>query len=195
MGQFSSGSWIIGLGLYFFIMFVFVFSVVNASNELGIQTNAYARDPGFQTIQNDPTQQGNACSGTPLYLCEEIADGQVGSQSLCESFAGCTWQNATSICTGIITETCKEQTDKGRCNALWCTWTDYTSTGAASTSQIQSFDWSAVKDTIGFLSGFGGDGISLGIPGTFRWIFAFLFFWIPGFALLWSIYMAIPLIH
>ena len=192
MGEFSSGKWIIGLGLYFFFMFVLVFSVVNASNELGIQTTAFARDPGFQSLENDPTTQGNACSGTPFYLCSDIG---ITTEALCLSFSGCSFDNSSATCSGVLTEICSAETNQGRCNAMGCTWTDFTSDGATSTQLDDSFDWSAVKDTVGFLSGFGSGGISLGIPGSFRWIFAFLFFWIPGFALLWAIYMAIPFLH
>jgi hypothetical protein len=75
-----------------------------------------------------------------------------------------------------------------------CTWTNFTSLGAGQSSGVTSdnFDWSVVKNTIGFMAGFSFDA---GIPSGWHFLFSFIFIWLPFFMLMWAVYMAIPFMH
>jgi len=50
-------------------------------------------------------------------------------------------------------------------------------------------------ESIKFLTGLGGTSIQLGEPSQFSWIFRFILFYIPLLMLIWSVYMALPIIH
>lgn len=62
-------------------------------------------------------------------------------------------------------------------------------------TQSQGYSIDTVYDTLGVLSGFGAGKVGLGVPVGYVWIFSFIFFYIPLFMLLWSIYMALPVLH
>jgi hypothetical protein len=92
----------------------------------------------------------------------------------------------------VIEQTCEAIQTQGLCEVVSCTWSDFTSIGSGTVALDQSFDWSAVKNTLLLMTGFDAQ---LGIPGGFAFIGNFIFFWLPFFMLLWSVYMALPFIH
>lgn len=201
MGEFSAGRWIVGLSLYFFILFVVVFSAIGMADEYGLdKTDLSVNDPGFNTAYNQYYAQGGQCTGYPYAYCSSM---ELEDETTCNYFTdyGCSWTNGTLFntnphCTGYLgwNAECTNFTMRLQCQLTGCTWTNWTSTGAGQTSGVMdnNFDWSSVKNTIGFLSGFRA---GLGIPAGFRWVFSFIFFWIPGFMLIWAIYMALPFLH
>ena len=66
MGDFNSGPWIIGLILYFFILFVVINQVVSAANYYGIDADGIKfNDPGFENYNaNMSTPDSASASDT-----------------------------------------------------------------------------------------------------------------------------------
>jgi len=62
-------------------------------------------------------------------------------------------------------------------------------------TDTSSANMNSIFDSIGFLTGFGADTVSYGIPSGWVWVFSIILFWIPMFMLLWAIYMALPFLH
>lgn len=54
---------------------------------------------------------------------------------------------------------------------------------------------SNVMSTIGIMTGFSTTTSNLGVPAGWAFAFSFLFFYVPFFMLLWSVYMALPFLH
>lgn len=54
---------------------------------------------------------------------------------------------------------------------------------------------SNIIGTLSVLTNIGSGSYSLGVASNWLWLFSFVFFYIPLFMLLWSIYMALPIIH
>lgn len=209
MGEFSSGRWIVGLAIYFFAIFVLIYSTVGASLYYGTDINGvYVNDPGFNSANNNPLAQGGLCDGTPYGRCASLG---ADTQEYCEAFSNlttpglfeigghwffpqqdCYWDNSTNSCKGtMFALTCDGNftTNQALCEAVDCTWTDFTTSGGVSGD---TFDWGKIKATIGFLSGM---SYGIGIPAGWHFLFAFIFVWLPSFMLLWAIYMALPFLH
>jgi len=76
---------------------------------------------------------------------------------------------------------------------------DYEYNGSIGTDSIDytkpTKAYSAFKTTIPVITGIQSGNVKIGMPPAFRWIFSFIFFWIPLFMMLWAIYMAIPFFH
>lgn len=75
---------------------------------------------------------------------------------------------------------------------------DYEFNGSA--SGIIDFDrpttaYSSFKTTLSVMTGISSGDVRIGMPKAFRYIFSFIFFWIPIFMMIWSLYMAIPILH
>jgi hypothetical protein len=208
MGEFSAGRWIVGLSLYFFIIFLTVFSAIGMANDYGLdRTGIATNDPGFNTPYNIPYGQTGECTGNIYGLCRYM---NIDDNITCSQFAeyGCYWDNTTSFfsspgCRGSFINwssntapACEAFQTRGEniCRLVGCTWTNFTGHGTGQTSGVtnNNFDWSSIKDTIGFMTGFRAE---FGIPPMFNFIASFLFFWIPFFMLSWSVYMALPFLH
>ena len=201
MGQFNSGLWIIGIILYYFIFFLLTFSAVSAFNHYGIDASGIsANDPGFQTASNDPMSQGGECIGAIPLTCGGM---NADDNTTCSMINGCTWDATDLRCEGFHQEGACDTPNplspnngprnESFCNILGCHWSSYSTSGSPATvDPDDTFDWSSVKNTIGVMSGFSAD---IGIPSAFQWIFSFIFFWVPFFALLWAVYMALPFVH
>lgn len=194
MGEFSSGRWILGLSIYFFGFFCVVFFIMNAQAEAGVTSDTLSvTDPGFQSVGNIPYAQTGSCTGKPFYLCRSMG---IDNDSICDLYLGCYWSNGIFTephCAGVFEDSdCGDETDQGNCTLTGCTWTDFTGLGGSTISASSSFDWSSVKDSIGFMTGFNA---TLGAPSIIQFVISFFFFWLPFFMLLWSIYMAIPFLH
>ena len=70
--------------------------------------------------------------------------------------------------------------------------TDINSSGSVSTSTP---GMSNVMTTLSIITGVGSGSYQIGMPGGWDWLFSFFMFYLPFFMLLWSIYMALPIIH
>jgi hypothetical protein len=127
MGDFNSGKWIVGLLMYFTVMFLVVYCVKAGMPDSTTAQNMQYSDPGY---------------GSTIQLNKTI--GGVSS-------------------------------------------TDSVGTSTPGMSNIMG--------TLSILTGIGSGSYSIGIPAMWAWLFSFIFFYIPFFMLLWSIYMAIPIIH
>lgn len=196
MGQFRSGSWAVGLLLYFFGFFILVNSYVQGASDYGLDTtNIYASDAGFSTPTNQPFAQQGQCTGRAYYFCNSAG---IDNQTVCEQFIGngCYWSEgffSEPSCRGVFETACTNIDDESTCRLFDCTWSDFSSaTGAGTISPSSSFDWSVVKNTMLVMTGFNA---SIGIPASIAFIFGFIFFWIPFFMLLWALYMALPFLH
>ena len=55
--------------------------------------------------------------------------------------------------------------------------------------------YSTFTSTLAVITGINSAKVKIGMPATFRWIFSFILFWIPFIIFVWSIYMALPIIH
>jgi len=194
MVEFAAGKWIIGLLIYFFGFYLVVWSAVGTSLELDVSTGVNPiKDPGFQTVA-DPFDTGGVCSGTPKFGCGHLTDNVS-----CEYIRGCNWNIASSICygnvgdpeTGLALSICRPSINQTYCTLSGCAWTTYTSYGDESYSVNSVVSNSPVKTTVAIMSGFAAD---IGIPGWVRFIYAFIFFWLPFIMLTWSIFVSIPFI-
>ena len=195
MGQFSSGNWIVALSLYFFIFFTIVYSLVNAANAVGLDSSILEfDDPGF--IEIDPlTANQGTCSGILSGACSEIP---FPSSEQCESASLlCSFSQQNDICTGFhfITNCAErpigfEQLNITRCQALGCIFTPEDVIDSIDPNKQASIG--AIKDTFTLMTGFNAE---IGLPVSVRFIYGFLFFWVPFFMLLFSMYMALPYIH
>jgi hypothetical protein len=206
MGEFSSGRWIVGLSLYFFTFFLIVYSFLGGAEAMNASetttpkidtTGIYADEPGFSSLNNQPYLQYGECTGRPNYFCSSIGFDDNLSCSL-PAYPGCYWH--TNIlgeegCVGVFEGICEDYSDDRNCTMVGCTWSNYTSTGAAQVQGVTNtgFDWSSIKDTIGVMAG--GMNADIGLPWRWAFVGSFLFFWLPFFMLSWSIYMALPFLH
>lgn len=203
MGEFKAGTWIILLSMYFFLLFLIVYSSVNAAAALDVDSgDAQFRDPGFLTAENDPSGRGLTCSGISSHLCTRIS-----GETDCLSIDGCSF--VSGLCVGRHTLECYNLSDyagvgfyenltvNDMCSILEsdCTLASYTGSFQNSVDPSKAFDWSTVRNSLGIMTGISATGVNIGMPGAFRFIFYFLFFWIPLFALVYSVYMALPFLH
>lgn len=219
MGEFRSGTWIIGITLYFFTFFLIVLTIVNSSpNYQFLDTsNIEYQPPAWYNDNNNPLEQSGYCSGkSSVGGCSHFENNQYK----CNLMPGCNYTNESNIfgecflapcCLGDFLDPdhlenpwapdCETVNylnstyDKSKVcsNIDGCTWSDlFGQTGSASVSIAEGFDWSRTKNVISIMSGFSAE---IGFPAAYRFIYSFIFFWIPFFMLLWAIYMAIPFIH
>ena len=195
MGEFESGKWIVGLLLYFFMFFVLVFSFVAAADDLGLDHQVSTNDPGFANNQILPNVLG-FCEGNKFLSCSSMVVTNATNPT-CDSFVGCEWEPNPFFgdprCQGILEtqESCSRQGDQTRCFIVGCDWIQTDGEGL-SLDTDNGVTLNTFTASIGVMTGFRAD---IGVPGNYRWIFSFLFFYIPFIMLLWSLYMAIPFIH
>lgn len=209
MGQFESGKWVFGFALYFFVFFLVLYSVANAAETYDLEHNTQVADIGFQT---QITPRNGGCVGSIPWsartACSSV--GTLDNNVTCNAVTGCSWTDGLfgSFCDGTpgllfmgipigSTTTCP-YLSQDNCEVFkedGCEWIpDDGGTGIESTtvSPTQSASNKGVVNTIGFLFGFNA---TLGIPPSYQFIISFLFFWLPFFAMIWSVYMAIPFLH
>lgn len=193
MGEFHAGRWIVGLLLYFFAFFLIVYSFVNAAPTYDLDTTGISvSDPGFSSSLNQPFAQQGECKGRPFYFCSSPG---FDNETQCNQFSGCYWDDgffSGPSCHGVAEFSCSDISNETTCLVWDCTWSDFTNIGNGQVRPDSGFDWSAVKDTMLIMSGFDA---SIGVPASVAFITGFLFFWLPFFMLLWSIYMALPFLH
>lgn len=195
MGEFSAGRWVLGFAIYFFMVFLIVLSAMNTAADYNLDASGLsASDKGFMSNTNIPYAQGGVCSGRPYYLCSSTG---IDNDTICDMYTGCYWGAnlfKDDSCKGVFNGYCDDLTDAGNCSLWACTWTDYTNSGGVGTVEgiTNTYDWSTVKNTIGFMTGF---NTSFGIPASINFIFAFFFIWVPFFAMMWSLYAALPFLH
>lgn|SRR3990167_9161825 len=191
MGEFSAGRWMIGLLLYFFMEFLIIYSVLNASAVLGLDTAGIsANDPGFSSLANAPFAETGRCGGDPLLFCNDMP---IYNETLCNSglFPGCFWDNGTFIfgasCIGAFEGSCSSYVNQTYCITAGCDWLDST-TGTISNLASES----KLTQALTFMLGFNAE---FGTPAAYRFIFAFFFTYLPFIMLLLAIYFSIPIIH
>lgn len=190
MGEFKAGNWILGLLIYFFLVFIAVSQVVIASGQYGITTTARFDDPGFHSAT--PFGTDGVCSGTTTLACSLT---RANSNDTCEQITGCEWNPSVSLCLGTHSFSCTTAPNATVCRLLnGCLFTDTEDipdqTNLADTGSISN-----IKTTLSIITGIGASEIRIGIPPAFVYIFSFLFFWIEFFMLLWALYMALPFFH
>lgn len=225
MGEFNAGPWIISIVAYYFFFFVVVWSILNAQAAMGIHdTRLSANDPGFQSQQAYFAGDfGSRCEGSGLRAmtivkeipCTRIRKNSDGTidPATCEAVEGCQYDNGTNLfnltvlfagCEGNVnlsyynisdesfTKYCTNSnfTNEWNCETLGCEWVSLEDilnqepdpTG----SQVVTL-WNTIKFVVDFRTDV---GFSVG-----KFIFSFVFFFLPLIALIWAIYMAIPIIH
>lgn len=190
MGEFNAGKWIIGLCVYFFVFFVVVMGVINGLTSMGESTGGLSvNDPGFETASNQFTNLGNGCTGLPSGpTCDFIVGA---TPDVCALVPGCSYNATYEVCQGDHNVTaCGSVADDAACVVLGCTLV--TGTFPSQTSNSDDFDWSTIRDSLGLMTGFSAN---VALPGGFQFMFSFVFFYLPFFALLWAVYMALPFIH
>jgi hypothetical protein len=70
MGEFSSGRWIVGLSIYFFAVFILIYSTLGAADYYDTDIGSVAvNDPGFMSANNLPWAQGAECTGYVYTFC------------------------------------------------------------------------------------------------------------------------------
>lgn len=125
MGESKATIWVLGLILYFFILFLFTSSLQTSRELLSFSDNRLnVTDPGWREQGNvffNPTYQ-NQCSGTgggrSMNFLQNIQCNQLALDNEdyngCNNVTGCTWQNRSSFfglfvsdpeCTGIVDKT------------------------------------------------------------------------------------------
>lgn len=180
-------------------------------------------DPGFQDrIQTfyDPRIQGK-CQGKGMGRAMSW-DGHIACWNLnidnndyasCNAISGCAWKNATlwfnltvyapkcenyvnkthyAIITNESSEYCSTSSglaNERLCNTFKCDWINQSELAQMTFSQTNSA--TSIWQTVGYVVTFRAD---IGLLG-YSWIFSFIFFWIPFIMFIWSIYMALPVIH
>ena len=189
MGEFKSGTWILGLLIYFFLIFIAVNQTVIASNHYGISTTARFNDPGFSSQEVFGT--GGICSGTITEYCK---DTNGVTNDTCILIFGCIWDDTRDLCISGHNFQCREATNFSFCSLLDCVWTASEDLpDQASMEDTGSI--SNIKTTLSIITGISAGNVNIGIPSAFIYIFSFLFFWIEFFMLMWALYMALPFFH
>lgn len=208
MGEFQSGPWIIALSLYFFAFFLIVFSAMNVFIWVNGTTGGLSvQDPGFQTLGNHPFAQNNACSGSPYHFCKSF----LYDEPSCNAFPGCSWNNNDSFsfiffsgpgCAGSPAINCSQITNRTTCENTGCTYSTFNGIGDTSTGGLDITDLSMIRNTFTFYDKIKATVIfmatfnaSFSVPGIIAFIVSFILFWLPLMALLFAIYMALPVIH
>jgi len=67
--------------------------------------------------------------------------------------------------------------------------------GNTSVSPDDSYSFDTFLDSISIITGVGAGNVEIGVPAEYKYIFSFIFFWLPFLALSWAIYMALPWVH
>jgi len=189
LGEFKSGTWILGLLIYFFLIFIAVNQTVIASNHYGISTTARFSDPGFSSQEVFGT--GGICSGTITEYCK---DTNGVTNDTCTQIFGCIWDDTRNLCISGHNFQCREATNFSFCSLLDCVWTS-TEDLPDQASIEDTGSISNIKATLSIITGISAGNVNIGIPPAYIYIFAFLFFWIEFFMLLWALYMALPFFH
>jgi len=193
MGEFKAGSWILGLLIYYFLVFIAVNQTVIASSEYGVITDARFDDPGFSSSTVFGTQ--GQCSGT---ITEYCTDTNADTNNTCIRIAGCIWDDDAGVAGRCISGhnfQCREATNFSFCSLLDCVWTS-TENLPDQASNTDTGSISNIKATLSIITGIGAGNIDIGVPPAYIYIFSFLFFWLEGlFILLWALYMALPFFH
>jgi len=95
MGDFQAGKWIVGLLLYYFLLFTIVSFTVQANNDYGNNVALTYNDPGFSHVQGYTDLTGDN---------ETInADTDYDSGTIKETLSFITGINASSVNFGIPT--------------------------------------------------------------------------------------------
>jgi hypothetical protein len=202
MGKFSAGPWIIILSLYFTIFFLMTAAVIQASGVYTKMNVTGIAVTGVNIVQ--PAVITGYCQYIhKLYVpafCNSIPDET--SCMIINSTGQCYWTGTVCGPSLQIVEyrNCDSPIvvyNETICGAIKsssgnaCEW--IASDTETAISNTGSYDWTNVVVTIQTMSGFGG---SIGVPsGIWSSLFYIIMFWIPGFMLLWAIYMAVPWIH
>lgn len=183
------------------------------------QDSQVALSGGQQFINSTSVYENSGyCAGNPPTVGFgndwDCYRADIDNNVTCNNLEGCTWQNGSywlgifydePHCSGYLNtsyygcgdnleQCCREssqfQESKYLCEAVGCNWyniSQYNTIGESSFSSPSRI-WESIK----FMTGFSAD-FSLG--SEFSWIVSFVLFWIPFLAMLWAIYMSIPVIH
>jgi len=190
MGEFKAGNWILGLLIYYFLLFIVVSQVVIASAYYGVSTTARFDDPGFSSQTVFGTL--GTCSGTTTTACSL---SRANSNDTCHQLTGCEWNEGVDLCLGTHSFSCATAPNSTVCRLLnGCILTE-TQNVPDQTNLADTGSISNIKATLSIITGIGAGQIIIGIPAAFVYIFSFLFFWIEFFMLLWALYMALPFFH
>ena len=223
MGEFTSGKWIIGLLIYFFVFFIVMWSVLNAQAAIGETTPANNRveinDPGFQDRLNS-FDLGARCSGKSSavtfldnVLCKDLNVHE--HEPTCNNVTGCIWKNGTSLfnitiidagCTGNMNKTFYNVPDKIS-SSSFCETSTFSTEELCKTMdctwvnesqlalrQVDPLDKNSLVTMWQTIKFVATFRADLGLGG-FTFIFSFMFFWIEFVMLIWALYMAIPWLH
>lgn len=171
-----------------------VFTVVNASNSVGVEININYQDPGFQNLA-DPFDTGGVCSGVPeSTFCSLLTNADTNES--CEYITGCSWTGTECVGSPIYS-ICTPSMNYTLCRSLGCTWTTYTSQESSSITPGDPVDISPITKTIAVMVGYNGleESKFLNIPSKIVFMFTFFLFWIPFVMLIIAIYFALPFAH
>lgn len=192
MGEFQAGKWLIGLFIYFSIFFVITYVTISAQLDVGVVPDMETDDPGFLSQANLAYQAGGYCTGyVPEAFCSALTlPSRDNNTCIMLSEYGCSWFG--TFCSGALSiNFCRANMNRTVCEALECEYTNVKDSDSYKYEGDFTQD-TKVLATLGAMSGFSPD---LGIPSSWNWLFALIFFWIPSIMLLWSIYMSLPVIH
>ena len=187
------------LAIYFFAYFAIVFTLVNASNSVGVEININYQDAGFNDFA-DPFDNEGFCTGIPdSTSCSGLLN--VFSNESCNRLEGCTWIVDTCYGTpavnGFPVSFCTPSMNYSTCHTLGCVWNVYTGQSSSTITPTSPVDISPITKTIAVMSGYNAEVESdyLGIPSVVRLFFAFIFFWVPLTMLIIAVYFALPFAH
>ena len=196
MGQFNSGSWLIGLSLYF-AMYWFVVTLIlqSASYYPDMDTSGvYTSDINILLAE----KAGGYCydldfNPDRINLCSEYT-----SEDACNisSPCGCSWDGSDCVggfLSGCLVDEAIVKYNETLCKNINYIWSSNTSGYADASVSSSGYNWKNVLDTFLAMGGFsGGIGVPAGIWTPFIYM---ILFWIPLIMFIWALYMAIPFIH
>jgi len=224
MGEFAAGTWIVGLVIYFFLMFLIVQSAINVQGYYNLlEFDANVTDPGFQNKTNlyfldDLNGQcrgkggGRAMNFLQNIQCSQLKLDDYDFNA-CNNISGCYWENVTEIfgfeilpagCSGMVNKSYYNIT--GGLNQ-YCQSSGLQEEGLCYTFKCDWIDIQTLnEEALDPLSTSSVTSLWTSIKfmatfrfdfgaGNFNWIFITLFFWLPSLMLLFSIYMALPFLH
>jgi hypothetical protein len=207
MGKFSSGPWIIGLAVYFTVFFLITYCIfmiaasypdidtagVNIHNVIPVVPTDATGYCAYSAASKQPIICGDNTQ-TSCYLHNITGQCYYNeTSSKCEPYYQIiSFMNCDSALVKYNQTLCQGIESGGLGGGKPCQWTDTSSYVSSSVENTGSYDWSAVLLTVITMAGFGG---SIGVPSAYSFIVSFFIFWIPFFAFLWAVYMALPWVH
>jgi len=221
MGEFNAGKWLLGLTMYFFVFFLVVTAINSGGSKISDDFISNSSVTGYAPPTINPFGLDAECTGiltTSFIKCVE--PDYLDTNDTCSVIPNCTWVNGFfspycsgdidleavgfvkegwlwygSSCEPLFNSSNENISDSSLCESFsdfGCEFVVYDNFGVQSINPLSSQSTGGIIKTIKYMFTFDAD---IGINSNYKYIFAFIFTWIPFFMLLWALYMALPFIH